>query len=188
MPVRRVWGASRPLLRDLPAPVGAGAQRAAGRGGTPLPSCPRRRGRPSRLRPDPRPGAGGTCPAGPRRSALPPGLPGLLPARAWAAGPGSAGPCPRGSLGARRAGCGLAGTAGGRGSVAGPRPAACGRLSYSALALCVPCLFTAPCCGAAARSARGRLLVLFLADPVFSLFFNIVSRWVVVLERGKNCM
>lgn len=169
MPVRRVLGVVRPLLRDLPTPVGRGSLASRGALGdapallcflSPLPGPPLTaaagpppwggRHLPLRalaLRPAPVP---------PRASA------GLLPGGAWAAGPGSAGSGARGSLGARPAGHGLAGAAGGRGRIAGP--AASAAPSYAALArsLCaVSCPSTAseaPCCSAAVRSVRRRLL------------------------------
>lgn len=144
MPVRWVLGVFRLLLRDLLTPVGRGSPASRGARGTLRPccsSCPRCRGRPSRLQPDPRPGAGGTCPAGPRRSALPPILPGLRRAppgrgvgsRAWRRWPLSpwvtrGPPC---RVRADRA-------AGGRGRTAGPWPAACAGLGHCAR--CVWCL------------------------------------------------
>lgn len=147
-------------------PWGAGTQRAAERGGTPRPSCPcrpRRRGRPSRLRPDPRPGAGGTCPAGPGRSALPLLLPGPPPSssRPERGQPGLAALAlvPVGHSGPAlpvQAG----GAAGGRGRSAGPGSLRAAGVAVRSLGV-LPCPFTAgeaPCCSAAASSVRGRLL------------------------------
>lgn len=117
MPVRRLLGGVRLPLRDLPTSVGCGNPASRGaRGDTPallsLPSPP--------------PGPSLTAAAGPapwggwhlpRRAwalrptpALPRASAELLPAGAWAAGPGSAGSCPCGSLGARPAGAGWRGS------------------------------------------------------------------------------